>query len=268
MKEILICGLRDIETLCAVENFLDDDYKIVGYADITAGNNYLTWNGGGRQPFHTLRDIKGMSFDYAVFPFFDNTQLNDLAVRFRKCGCNQNIIVPVILRPYSPEKHCRDMISAINDADEDYFGIFSGLSYSLSGIDNERLNRKFFNISWGGRDMYYNLKLLEYAFKIGKLSNVKVAFLVFPYYYFDYDQSRSYAQYESGQMFGVHELNDFHNTDKIEDKRYEVQNYIMNYRMMNGKNVQLTLPDNRVVTARLETDLKLSLKTYKFFRLR
>lgn len=133
------------------------------------------------------------------------------------------------------EKHQRDEVRAIDEADEDFFGIILGLSHAFSGIDKENLNKKFFDFSFGGRDMYYNLKLLKYAFKVGKFSNVKVALLVFPYYYFDYDQSRSYAQYESGQMFGVCRLDDWHNAAKIDDKRWKVQNYITQCRMFGKK---------------------------------
>lgn len=83
--------------------------------------------------------------------------------------------------------------------------------------------------------MYYNFQLLKYAFKIGKFTEVKQALLVFPYYYFDYDQSRSYAQYESGQIFGVHALNDWHNAYKIKKNYSMVANYIINYRMFGRK---------------------------------
>lgn len=150
-------------------------------------------------------------------------------------GCKQEIVLPHIVKPYSAEKTQRDEVKAINDAENDFYGIILGLSYSFSGIDKEYLDKKFFDFSFGGRDMYYNLQLLKYAFSIKKFENVKIALLVFPYYYFDYDQSRSYAQYECGQMFGVCRLDDWHNADKIVDKRAQVQNYITQCRMFGRK---------------------------------
>ena len=52
-----------------------------------------------------------------------------------------------------------------------------------------------------------------------------------PNYYFQYDQSRSLAQYTSGQMFAIHELDDYHNFQKTGGHYQEVRNYIINYRM-------------------------------------
>lgn len=231
MNKVVICGLRDIETLRAVEHFLDDSYQIVGYSDIYLPivNSYKTGK------IYSLDQLKTLSFDYIVLASFNNAYLLEVIRALNMFGYSKNIIVPYILRPDSPEKHQEDKVRKINCSHEKFFGIILGLSYSLSGIDKQSLSQKFFDFSWRGQDMYYNFQLLKYSFSIGKFADVKQALLVFPYYYFDYDQSRSYAQYESGQIFGVHALNDWHNFHKIKENYGMVTNYIINCQMFGKK---------------------------------
>lgn len=231
MNKVIICGLRDIETLRAIEYFLDDNYQITGYCDIYPPHINICKS----EKIYSLDQLKTLSFDYIVLASFNHQHLSEMIGGLNIFGYNKNVIIPYILRPYSPEKTQEDMVRKINDSQEKFFGIILGLSYSLTGIDKETLSQKFFDFSWRGQDMYYNFQLLKYAFKIGKFTEVKQALLVFPYYYFDYDQSRSYAQYESGQIFGVHALNDWHNAYKIKKNYSMVANYIINYRMFGRK---------------------------------
>lgn len=231
MNKVIVCGLRDIETLRAIEYFLDDDYQIAGYCDIYLP--HININKPGK--IYSLDQLNTLSFNYIVLASFNNKHLSEMVRALNIFGYNKNIIVPYILRPNSSEKTQEDIVRKINGSKENFFGIILGLSYSLSGIEKESLSQKFFDFSWRGQDMYYNFQLLNYAFKIGKFTDVKQALLVFPYYYFDYDQSRSYAQYESGQIFGVHALNDWHNAHKIKGNFGMVANCIINYQMFGRK---------------------------------
>lgn len=104
MNKVLICGLRDVETLCAVEHFLDEKYKIVGYAEINPIMNFLSWHKGERKPFYTIENLGSVSFEYAVLPFFGDAPLNDVAARLRRAGCHQELVLPNILKPYSVGK--------------------------------------------------------------------------------------------------------------------------------------------------------------------
>ena len=123
----------------------------------------------------------------------------------------------------------------IRKADDDYYGAIFGLSYSFKGIDVGRLQEKFYNFSYDGRDIYYNMQLFKFALSLGKFTNLKVAILAFPCYYFNYDQSQSYAQYESAQIYSVWELDDWHNYKKTKINLDKVENYITNYRMFGKK---------------------------------
>ena len=227
MYKVIVCGLRYVETLCGIENFLDSDYQIIGYADIDKSMNYLSWSGGARSPFYTLEELRSLSFDYIILGLYGGEQLDELVKKLKALGYDSKIVIPVCLKLTSVEKCQPDIVEMIQNVEkqEEFFGIILGLSYSFSGLDKDVLSKKFFDFSFGGRDMYYNLKLLEYAFSIGKFSQIKMALLMFPYYYFDYDQSQSHAQYVSGQIFGVHRLNDWHNFEKAIYPE-EVKNYI------------------------------------------
>ena len=109
------------------------------------------------------------------------------------------------------------------------------MSYSLTGIDKESLSQRFFDFSWRGQDIYYNFQLLRYALKLEKFTDVKQVSLVFPYYYFSWDQSRSWVQYETGQIFGVNCLNYYHNAAKADTKWDLLWNKIVNYQMFGRK---------------------------------
>lgn len=239
MNEVIICGLRYVETLCAVEHFLDDKYHIIGYADVDPEMNWLDGDVlGKRMPFYTLEQLERVSFDWIVLPMFDESQSNELIEKLQDLygrEVDKKIIIPTILNRNSIEKHQEDTVRRIRNTHDNFYGVILGLSYSLRGIDKNLLCRKFFDLSWHGRDLYYNLQLLKYAFKIGKFSDIKAALLVFPYYYFEYDQSRSYYQYKSGQMFGVYELDDWHNADRVTENGDEIFKYITNYRMFGKK---------------------------------
>ena len=130
-----------------------------------------------------------------------------------------------------------NMVEKISQAGNDYFGIIMGWSYSLRGIHLKELRHNFFNFSWHGMDLYYNWKLYSYGRKIGAFHNIKRLFLVVPYAFFNYDQSRSPYQYRTCQLFAVHELDDWHNVLQIpEPDLSNSMNYIINWQMF-GKRI-------------------------------
>lgn len=132
-------------------------------------------------------------------------------------------------------QYSQNSVRKIQEAEGEYYGLVFGLSFSFKGFNVDRLSKRFYNFSYDGRDMYYNLQLLKYAFKIGKFTEAKKALLMFPSYYFKYDQSRSYKQHEVGQLYSVWELDDWHNFEKVSVNRDKVINYINNYRLFGKK---------------------------------
>lgn len=129
------------------------------------------------------------------------------------------------------EKTYPDLVEHIKSNYQGQSGLILGLSYSANGICEKDLSRPFFNCSWSGLDMYYNVRLCEYMQDYGLLANVEVILNVFPYYYFDYDMSKSRANFELGSLFPIRQLNDWHHYRDVPGA-YE---YVENIRIFGSK---------------------------------
>ncbi|MDE7242728.1 MAG: hypothetical protein K2O18_01950 [Oscillospiraceae bacterium] len=144
---------------------------------------------------------------------------------------NEKIIDPVMFLHRNSEKCQLDLIADIQERYVEEEGLIFGLSYSLRDIRIEQLNRRFFDCSWSSLDLYYNFQIYRHMAGEGLLSAVKTAFLVFPYYYFDYDMSRFLYLYRTGYIFSVWRLNDWHHSDQVPG----AASYITNYKMFGEK---------------------------------
>lgn len=76
------------------------------------------------------------------------------------------------------------------------------------------------------------MSLFETALKAWKEQKIDTAFLVFPYYYFDYDMSQYLAPVKNGFAFAIRGLNDFHNWN---NRSGEIQEYVINYKLFGEK---------------------------------
>ena len=219
MSRIVIGGLEDKRLLGASEAFLDDGHEIVAYCDVAPVPETVS-KGRNVVP---IEQLKSVQFDYLVFASFDAAKQSAITKRLRAAGCSQPTLIERIFLPKAPERTQEDKVRLIDRSEGEYHGVIMGLSHALTGIDKSKLAKRFFELSWRGQDMYYNLQLFRYAVEHGKFTDIKEAWLVFPHYYFDYDQSQSFQQYRSGQLFGVHRLNDWHNVDVIRNAKLRAQ---------------------------------------------
>ena len=235
MKKIIVGVRRDVELLRSIEYFLDDDCEIIGYHRIVPriANPLFC------REFYTVKQLKSVSFDYIVSATLNELDMAKFIESLSVLNCDKKIVIPVILKANGREKRTLDVVSLIDDCEGGYHSIVMGLSHAMRNIDTSVLTRNVFNLSSGGLDIYYLLKLLQYGLMNGKFAGIKQAWLMFPYYYFDYDQSRSYHQYKVGQIFSTHRLDDWHNASKVTQDRdvvgSGVRNYIANYRLFGRK---------------------------------
>lgn len=151
--------------------------------------------------------------DYIVLLLKDGNSIQIVKEMLLSKGIeSRKIVVPDML--YNPKyNYQRDLIHKIDYCDwEKVEVLMFGLSYSLRGIVKEELKYNTFDFSWHGLDLYYNLKLLEYASRyISK--KAEYAICCFPFDYFNYDMSLSKHQYESGQIMAISGMNDYHNAN-------------------------------------------------------
>lgn len=103
----------------------------------------------------------------------------------------------------------------------------------MRGLDAARM--QYVDLSFHALDLYYNLKSLEnFVLHNEKVFNDKIDTVIccFPFYYFDFDMSKSVSQYkEKGWMLSVCEFG-WHNADMT---RLEIKDFVISYDMFGGK---------------------------------
>lgn len=144
----------------------------------------------------------------------------------------ENIVVPRLL--YNEEAYFVPNLKTeiFKNISNEYSGVVLGLSYSLRGIDFGKLKSKFIDFSWHGLDIYYNWVSLKY-FLDNYDGMIQEAFLVFPYYYFNYDMSRSFYQFDTAQILALHGYNDWHNANISSDDR--IRDYLKCFELFGDK---------------------------------
>lgn len=113
-----------------------------------------------------------------------------------------------------------------------YEAAVMGLSYSLRGIDFERLCLKSIDFSWHGLDLYYNYKQLELLLDKSEL-NIQTFIMMFPYYYLNYDMSSSLYQFSTGQIFACRGFQDWHNARFVSNS--SIQEYLISEEIFGEK---------------------------------
>jgi len=227
MRRVILYGVRHVELRRDIEYFLDDAYEIIGYSD-----SYYTSDVLDGKRFIRPEQLSNTEFDYIIPLSFKEPTLTDMEANLKAWGClPQKIVRPTMFLHQGSEKMQVDLIADIEAQYQGEKGLIFGLSYSLRGILKKKLRPVFYDCSWHGLDLYYNYRIFQYMWGRGLLSEVRIAFLVFPYYLFNYDMSRAMYHYRTGQMFALRGLDDWHNYQQLAG----ASDYIENYRMFGRK---------------------------------
>lgn len=207
LKKIILYGVRHVELRRDIEFFLDNEYEIAGYSD-----TYYTSDILDGKRFIPPNQLKTEEFDYIIPLSFRESTLADMKTTLQNQGIPLGkIIYPTMFLHQNAEKMQVDLIKDIEMQYQGEEGLIFGLSYSLRGIFEKKMNPVFFDCSWHGLDLYYCYRIFQYMRSRNMLSAVKIALLVFPYYFFNYDMSMTFYHYRTGQMFALQSLNDWHN---------------------------------------------------------
>ncbi len=227
MKKVVIYGVKNSELRKDIEFFLDDNYKIVGYSD-----TYFMSSGIDGMPFIPPCQLCHWEFDYILLAAQQKAARMEIRQSLLSYGIPiEKVIEPMILLRKNAEKCTLDLIEDIRCHYRGECGLIFGLSYSRKGICKKELKMPFYDCSLPGLDLYYNLRVYTYMVEKGLLANLKLVLFVFPYNYFVYDMSKSFAQYESGQIFAIRQLNDWHHYEQVEGAK----DYVESYRMFGKK---------------------------------
>lgn len=218
-KKLIIYGVNSLELRRKIEHFLNDDFVIIGYTD-----TYLNKDIVDGKNFILLEQLKEIDFDYIVISIMNESHVENVRHKLvKEYGVEEKKTVNPIFFKGSKYFH-KDLVNHIKcNLNTDTKVLIFGLSYSLRGIEKSMIKKKTFDFSWHGLDLYYNYKLFLYAKSAHLIGNVEYSFLVFPYYYFNYDMSCSGSQYNTGQIISVSGLNDKHNRDKMEKRCYDYE---------------------------------------------
>ena len=226
MKRIIVYGIYGIELRRQIEFHLDRcRYEIIGFTDRFYNEDIVD----GKR-FFLLEELSAIEFNYIVLAIVDG--VDETIELLKRYGVvKEQIVFPEILLWNNSAKRMPNLVRRIKGFSnvERIDALMFGLSYSYRCINKKSLSVRCFDYSAFGLDMYYNFKLYDFTKenRSDVLENVKYIFMVFPFYYFDYDMSASPSQYSSGQIFSVRELDDWHNAEKANRS----EEYIVSYGM-------------------------------------
>lgn len=227
MKKIIIYGVTNIKLRKEIEYYLSEEYKVVGYSDTYYNEDVI------EQKRYVYPDnISTEEVDYIVLAVEDASIQITIANYLETLGVKRSkIVTPVILleKQFANYSYLKNDVSVC--CKKDFRGVIFGLSYSRKGIIKSKLVKETYDFSRDGLDLYYNMQIYKYALQKGGFVRANYALCVFPYYYFDYDMSRSLEQYRSGQIFAVQGLNDWHNYSKC----VGASNYVTNFNLFGKK---------------------------------
>ncbi|MEY8388152.1 hypothetical protein AALC17_12790 [Oscillospiraceae bacterium 38-13] len=227
MKKIILYGVRHVELRRKIEYFLGSGYEISGYSDTYYRSDVLD----GKR-FIPPEELAAAAFDYILPLSYKEAILADMKAGLLTQGVPpEKILLPTMFLRQGKETMQVDLIGDIETQYQGEEGLLFGLSYSLRGIHEKGLRPVFYDCSWHGLDLYYNYRIFQYMRRRGLLKAVRTALLVFPYYYFSYDMSRSAYHYREGQMFALRGLDDWHNYRRTPG----AEDYVENYRMFGEK---------------------------------
>lgn len=228
MKKIICYGIKNCELRRKVGLFLSKEFEIIGYSD-----SYATEDNLQGEHFISPFEISQYEYDYVLVLSVDGIKQQEIKQALAQEGVRpESIIIPRLL--YNGEAYFTpDLKKEIFEkARNEYYGVILGLSYSLRGIDTRKLKKSFIDFSWHGLDIYYNWISLKF-FLDNYNGNIQKAFLVFPYYYFNYDMSSSFYQFNTAQILALHAYEDWHNANNSFDDR--IRDYLKCFELFGEK---------------------------------
>ncbi|MCM1235103.1 MAG: hypothetical protein NC489_33810 [Ruminococcus flavefaciens] len=228
--KVIIYGVKNIETRRNIEYFLDDNYEIVGYSD-----GHYPYDVLDGKKFFFPEELPNQEYDFIVLTAQSSSTQTEISKVLSALGVPpEKIIRPFIFKQGNAIKIHADLIDNIKRYYKGEPNLIFGLSYSCFGINEKELAATFFNVSYPSLDIYYNFSLYNYLREHKLFTNLGIALFVMPYYYFDFDLSMTISGYESGAMFTVHQLDDWHNYQRVSG----AVEYVVNYHMFGKKIAQ------------------------------
>lgn len=225
MKKVILYGIQNKHLRAKVANYLSDEFKILGISD-----SYLNKDNLQAERFIKPDDISAHEYDYILILSERENVQEEIREKLTKLNVKKDkIIVPRLLllknADFIPDLK-KEITDKVEQTDITYEAAMMGLSYSLRGIDFEKLCLKCIDFSWHGMDLYYNYKLLGLllAENCNKL-NIQTFIMMFPFYYLNYDMSKSLYQFLSGQIFACRGFGDWHNAGSAPN--YSIREYLI-----------------------------------------
>lgn len=223
-KRVILYGVHKLGLRREIENFLDDSYEIIGCSD-----GHYKRDIWGERRFIKPEDLCREAFEWILMSALSDESRKEIKRDLVLKGISpKKILSPVLVMSDIEVKTSPDLVA---DIDVNYHGekrLMFGLSYSELGIEKRLLKSTFYDFSSLSLDLYYNFRLYSYMErKYGPVSGMQTVLWVFPYYYFDYDMSRSITLHKIGRLFSLWRLDDWHGWELVPEAREYVENYRM-----------------------------------------
>ena len=223
MKKVIVYGVKNIEVRRNIEFFLSDDYEIIGYSD-----GHYPYDVIDEKTFFRPEELCEQEFDFIVPTSQSSSTQTEIKRFLTSLGVPlEKIIRPFPVMPGDQIKIHPDIIANIERTYKGQPNLIFGSSYSYNGILEKELEVPFFNCSYNGLDIYYDLAILKYMGDHRLLPKLETVILTLAYYCFDADLTRFPLNYRVGSICSLWRLNDWHNYQKVPDAPEYVESYRM-----------------------------------------
>ncbi len=231
--KVIIYGVNNLYYRRWIERYIREDCRIVAYSDsvydydIVDGKTFIS-------PDRISREV----FDFVILAIQKEENRTIVKNYLISLGIDeQKIVIPFMCDLHSAYTNIyhvnvvKDMVE--HSANDDCTTLLLGNSASLSNINKDYFNEKIYDMSVAGGDLYYNLKLVQYAETKKLFSHVKRVYISMEYVDFNWDMSIDYNQYKTGQIFALQELHDWHNANRTGNRN--IEHSIINYDLFGQK---------------------------------
>ncbi len=213
---VLIYGIANRILRSKFSCFIGEKYEVIGISDKYIQKDFL--QGMNYIPYDRISEI---DYDYIVLLIETESVRKSAKKELEELGINKEKIVEPYLFFMTNAYFTPDIKGYIDglSLDKSYENIVMGLSYSFRGIESGRFPGGTVDVSWHSQDLYYNLLLLRELkkSKFQLYKQIENVFMVFPYYYFNYDMSKSAEAYAGGYIYANRGFDDFHNASSMDN---------------------------------------------------
>ncbi|WP_252234909.1 D-alanyl-lipoteichoic acid biosynthesis protein DltD [Clostridium sp. CH2] len=133
------------------------------------------------------KEINNLKYDYVVIASQFNSDIFSQLIKYGVSSCKIFEYLDFLNNVYNPFEY---KINLFEQNYLDYEVLITGISYFVTGIDENILDKKGINFAFDSQDLYYDYSISKYLLE-NYNTNIRYAIIGLNYYSFQYDLSLS-----------------------------------------------------------------------------